>query len=77
MNMRRFDAMDWTAITLTIIGALNWGIVGLFKYNLVDRIFGSYMTSLTSRIIYTLVGIGGLYLIYTASKMGSRVRDTD
>lgn len=75
--MRRFDAMDWTAITLTIIGALNWGIVGLFKYNLVDRIFGSYMTSLTSRIIYTLVGISGLYLIYTASKMGNRIRDTD
>lgn len=75
--MRRFDALDWTAITLTIIGALNWGLVGLFKYNLVDTLFGSYNTSLVSRIIYTLVGIAGLYLIYTATKMTNRVEDVD
>lgn len=75
--MRRFDALDWTAITLTIIGALNWGLVGLFKFNLVDTIFGAYTTSLVSRIIYTLVGISGLYLIYTATKMGNRIEEVD
>jgi uncharacterized protein len=75
--MRRFDALDWTAITLTIIGALNWGLIGLFKINLVDNLFGNANTSLVSRIIYTLVGVSGLYLIYTASKMGSRVEDVD
>jgi uncharacterized membrane protein YuzA (DUF378 family) len=75
--MRRLDALDWTAITLTIIGALNWGIVGLFKYNLVDSLFGSYNTSIVSRVIYALVGISGLYLIYTASKMSNRVEDVD
>jgi uncharacterized protein len=75
--MRRLDALDWTAITLTIIGALNWGIVGLFKFNLVDTLFGSYNTSLVSRVIYALVGISGLYLIYTASKMSNRVEDVD
>lgn len=75
--MRKFDGLDWTAITLTIIGALNWGLVGLFKFNLVDRIFGTYTTSIVSRIIYTLVGVSGLYLIYTASKMSNRVEEID
>lgn len=73
--MRRLDALDWTAITLTIIGALNWGLIGLFRFNLVDSIFGSL--SLVSRIIYALVGLSGLYLIYTVSKMGDRVEDVD
>lgn len=75
--MRRFDALDWTAITLTIIGALNWGLIGLFKINLVDTLFGSYNTSLASRIVYILVGISGLYLIYTTSKVNTRVHDVD
>ena len=73
--MRRLDALDWTAITLTIIGALNWGLIGLFRFNLVGAIFGEY--TLVSRIIYSLVGLSGLYLIYTASKMGDRVEDID
>ena len=46
------------ALTFTIIGALNWGLVGLFKFNLVDYIFGS--GSVVSRIIYTVVAIAGL-----------------
>ncbi len=46
------------ALTLTIIGALNWGLIGLFKFNLVDTIFG--VGSLISMIIYVLVGIAGL-----------------
>ncbi|EYE88590.1 membrane protein [Fervidicella metallireducens AeB] len=70
--MRRLDGLDWTAITLTIIGALNWGLIGLFNFNLVDTLFG--VGSWLSRIIYTLVGISGLYLIYTASKMSDRDR---
>jgi uncharacterized protein len=75
--MRRLDALDWTAITLTIIGALNWGLIGLFKFNLVDTLFGSSNTSIVSRVIYALVGISGLYLIYTASKMSNKVEDVD
>ena len=47
------------ALTFTIIGAINWGLIGLFKFNLVDAIFGTM--SLLSRIIYTLVGISGLW----------------
>ncbi|WP_100332100.1 DUF378 domain-containing protein [Bacillus xiapuensis] len=47
------------ALVLTIIGALNWGLVGLFRFDLVAAIFGG-QTSGLSRIIYTLVGLAGL-----------------
>ncbi len=46
------------ALVVTIIGAINWGLVGLFDFNLVDWLFGA--GSLLSRTVYTLVGITGL-----------------
>ena len=49
------------ALTISIIGAVNWGLIGFFNLNLVSLLFGS-MTWL-SRIIYGLVGISGLYLL--------------
>ena len=51
--------IDTIALVLIIIGAINWGLIGLFDFNLVDTIFGTM--SLLSRIIYTLVGISGLW----------------
>ena len=54
-------ALDATALTLSIIGAVNWGLIGLFKFDLVAFLYGSM--TLLSRIIYTIVGICGIYLI--------------
>ena len=54
-------ALNGIALTLVIIGAINWLLVGLFKFNLVDAIFGTM--SVISRIIYALVGISGLWAI--------------
>ncbi|MDW2800382.1 DUF378 domain-containing protein [Clostridium boliviensis] len=54
-------ALNYTALTIAIIGAVNWGLVGFFNFNLVSFIFGS-MTWLT-RIVYAVVGICGLYLL--------------
>lgn len=68
----RIDTLDWIAIILTVIGALNWGLIGIFSFDLVAFLFGTM--SLLSRIVYSLVGISGLYLIYTASKFGDRDR---
>ncbi len=51
--------IDKIALLLIIIGAINWGLIGIFKFNLVDTIFGTM--SVVSRIIYTLVGISGLW----------------
>ena len=53
--------IDTIALILVIIGAINWGLVGIFNFNLVDAIFGSM--SVISRIIYILVGISGLWAI--------------
>ena len=49
-------------LLLTIIGAINWGLIGIFDFNLVATIFGDGTT--LSRIIYSLVGIAGLVNIY-------------
>lgn len=65
----RYNAMDWTAFVLVIVGALNWGLVGLFDYNLVDSLFG--VGSALSRIVYSLVGLAGVYTIYAITKPAS------
>jgi uncharacterized membrane protein YuzA (DUF378 family) len=51
--------LDTLALLLVIIGAVNWGLIGFFNFNLVAALFGD-MTAF-SRIIYALVGIAGLY----------------
>ena len=53
--------LDYSALTLVIIGAINWGLIGLFRLDLVSLLFGN-MTWL-SRVVYTLVGISGMYLL--------------
>lgn len=53
--------LDSIALTLVIIGAINWGLIGFFGFNLVSALFGSM--SMLSRIIYALIGISGLYSI--------------
>lgn len=53
--------IDYTALTLVIIGAVNWGLIGIFRLDLVAMLFGN-MTWI-SRIVYSLVGISGIYLL--------------
>ncbi len=54
--------LDKIALALTVIGAANWGLVGIFKFDLVAFIFGS-QTAVLSRIIYTVVFLAGLWCI--------------
>ena len=54
--------MDKIALLLVIIGAVNWGLIGLFQFDLVASIFGG-QAAVVSRIIYTLVGAAGLWCI--------------
>ena len=58
----RKNRMDTTALVLTIIGALNWALVGIFKFDLVAWIFGG-QGALVSRIIYTIIGLAGIWCI--------------
>lgn len=61
--------LDYTVLTLAIIGAVNWGLIGFFKLDLVALLFGNM--SLLSRIVYAIVGISGLYLISVFGRIGS------
>ena len=66
MNSR---ILDYTALVVTVIGAVNWGLIGFFRFNLVTFLFGD-MTWI-SRIIYTIIGLCGLYLISLYGRIGS------
>ena len=54
--------MDRIALTLAIIGGINWGLVGIFKFDLVAYLFGG-QTASVSRVIYTLVALSALWCI--------------
>jgi len=54
--------LDRIALILVIVGALNWGSIGLFGFDLVAYFFGGQM-AVISRVIYTLVSLGGLWCI--------------
>lgn len=72
----RAKPFDWTALTLVIIGAINWGLVGFFQFDLVAMLFGG-MGSWVSRIIYALVGIAGLYTLTLYGRLDDRTVDVD
>lgn len=62
--MRKMSTWDWIAWVIVIIGAINWGLIGFFAWDLVAAIFGD-MTA-TSRVIYSIVGLAGVYMIIKA-----------
>ena len=67
-----FIMLDRLSLILTIIGALNWGSIGLFQFDLVAWIFGG-QDALLSRIIYTVVALAGIWCI----SLLFRERDTE
>lgn len=64
--------MDTTALILAIVGCLNWGLVGIFKFDLVAWIFGG-QTAGFSRVIYTLVALAGLWCITLLFRKGRHI----
>ena len=60
-NMKKLNALDWTALILVVVGGLNWGLVGLLNFDLVATIFGDM--SMLSRIVYSLVGFSAVYVV--------------
>lgn len=61
--------LDYSLLTVAIIGAVNWGLIGFFRFDLVAFLFGEM--SWLSRIIYAVVGISGLYLISAFGRIRS------
>ena len=64
--MEKLNTIDWIAIILLVVGGLNWGLVGLFDFDLVATIFGKM--SILSRIVYTIVGVCAVYVLVSSSK---------
>jgi len=58
----RSRTWDYIALTLVILGAINWGLIGLFRFDVIATIFGG-MEAIVSRIIYTLILLAGLYCL--------------
>jgi uncharacterized protein len=71
--MVKMNPLSWVALVLAIIGGLNWGLVGLFNFNLVYAIFGSI--AWLERLIYIVVGLAALYLAIVAAIHHAVLRD--
>ncbi|MDB5828082.1 MAG: hypothetical protein JWQ73_2302 [Variovorax sp.] len=56
-----YNTVDWIAWVLVVVGAINWGLVGAFGFDLVAAIFGTM--TVPSRVVYILVGLAGLYFL--------------
>lgn len=63
--MKKMTTLDWIAFVLVAVGALNWGLVGIFQWDLVAAIFGDMST--IARVVYSLVGVAAVYRIFTIS----------
>ena len=65
--MKNLSALDLIALVLVIVGGLNWGLVGLFNFDLVATIFGDM--SMLSRIVYSLVGLSAVYIAFITTSL--------
>ena len=68
--MKNLTSMDWLALVLVVVGALNWGLVGAFNFNLVSAIFGDM--SAIARIVYVLVGLSAVYVLFALPKLARK-----
>jgi uncharacterized membrane protein YuzA (DUF378 family) len=68
--VKNLTVLDWVALVLVIIGGLNWGLVGIFNFDLVASIFG--VMSAISQIVYVLVGLSALYLALITGKLARK-----
>ena len=64
--MKSMSFVGWVVFVLVFVGALNWGLIGFFGFNLVAAIFGG--ASIITKVIYDLVGIAALYYLYSTFK---------
>ncbi len=67
--MKEMTVVDKATYSLVVLGGLNWGLVGFFKYNLVDKVFGVGSTG--ARVVYAVVGLAAVYCLVGIVKMMS------
>lgn len=66
---KRMTVVDWVPMLLLMIGGVNWGLIGLFNFDVVASLFGEMST--ISRAIYVAVGLSALYSLYLSARMSS------
>ena len=66
--MQKLTPKDWTAVVLVVVGGMNWGLIGLFKYDVVANLLG--FAPILPRIVYTVVGLAAIYVAAVAPKFG-------
>ena len=59
----KLNVVDWIAIVVVIVGALDWGVLSIFSVDVFSPILGIW-----ARLVYALVGISGIYMIFTVMK---------
>lgn len=65
--MNKLTTFDWVALTLVLVGGLNWLLVGLFNWDLVAAIFGDM--SIVSRLVYIVVGLAAVWILLISNKL--------
>ncbi len=68
--MKKLNVLDWIALILLIVGGLNWGLVGVFDFDLVAMIFGAM--SALARIVYVIVGLSAVYILVVSGKLAKK-----
>jgi hypothetical protein len=68
--MKKLSTVDWIVLILVIVGGLNWGLIGVFDFDLVASIFGDM--SALSRIVYDLVGLSAVYLLFVVKGLAKK-----
>ena len=68
--MNKLSTFDWVALIIIIVGAINWGLVGLFKIDIIKVIFGDM--TIFARMLYIIVGLAGLHLLILSFKLGKK-----
>lgn len=68
--MNKLTTLDWITLVLVVVGGLNWGLVGIFDFDLVAAIFGDM--SAAARIVYALVGVSALYVLLSLGKLARK-----
>jgi uncharacterized membrane protein YuzA (DUF378 family) len=65
--MNKLAAFDYIAFVLVLIGAINWGLVGLFRFDLVATILGDM--TIPARVVYSVVGISAIYVLILLGRL--------
>lgn len=62
--MKNLNSLDYVAILLVVVGGINWGLVGIFQFDIVYYLFGNL--PYYARLVYSIIGVAALYLAYLA-----------